>query len=106
MREPAIMTDIKIGAAKGTPRSRLWLEGKLLAVAGFKAGDKFTISVHDDLIGLDRTASKSTLPQGTVSGTPDRPIIDLTGKRVRFVFPHHDRAIVRFFPNRIEFSKD
>ena len=106
MREPAIMTDIKIGAAKGTPRSRLWLEGKLLAVAGFKAGEKFTITVHDDLIALDRFSLNPALPQGTVSGTPDRPIIDLTGKRVRFVFPNQDRAVVRFFPNRIEFSKD
>ena len=106
MREPARMTDIKIGAAKGTPRSRLWLEGKLLAVAGFKAGEKFTITVYDDLIKLDRFNLNPSLPQGTVSGTADRPIIDLTGKRVRSVFPNHDRATVRFFPNIIEFSKD
>ena len=72
----------KIGMNKGRPR--LWLEGKQLTEHGFIKGKKFTISYLPDSMKalkflkllIDNDGSR------TVSGTSDRPIIDIIGKAV------------------------
>lgn len=64
-----------VRANKGKPR--IWIEGKRLTAAGFKAGDRFEL--------MNTNASDSLLirrrPEGgrRVSGNDSRPIIDLSG---------------------------
>jgi hypothetical protein len=82
----------KLGPAKQVERSRIWIEGKRLVDAGFTVGQYFvqelthkkgapvltlTLLTEDDVLAIDPCK---------VSGKGDKPIIDITGQRVRNVF--------------------
>jgi hypothetical protein len=86
----------KLGTNKGTPRSRIWLEGRRLEVTGFSYGTRYTRIDHPTrtIITID------TAGIFKVSGKVGRPVIDMTGKAVteRFTGTH---ASVTFAPGRI-----
>ena len=66
--------ELNIGWNKGRPR--LWLEGAVLAEAGFNRGDHYKVRIDRNLLELKID------PEGKrkVSGKADKPIIDMTGK--------------------------
>ena len=72
-----------LGACKGTPRHRIWIEGKRLVASGFVRGARYQRIVVPECITL-------TLDdEGTykVSGKDEKPIIDITGAYVAHTFP-------------------
>lgn len=88
----------KLGTAKGAPRSRIWIEGKRLAAAGFTVGTRYTV---EKIQHLDTGAPIWSLkpdPAGErkVSGKGDHPIIDITGVHVAAAFGQSERVRVLF----------
>ena len=86
---------VKVGASKRVPQSRIWLEGSRLISAGFAHGTRYDV---------EWTAAGATLalsPAGArkVAGAIDRPIIDITGERVRSL--QCDGATVTFSDKKI-----
>lgn len=85
MNRPAPVVALhKLGVARKVARSRIWLEGKRVAAAGFTHGTPYrTWFAHG---GLHLSTAVGLLREGsivrTVAGTPDRPIIDITGTAV------------------------
>lgn len=87
--QQSVMFSTKLGTAKGVARSRIWIEGKRLAAAGFTVGRHFvkdweyrkgvrpeltlTLLTDDDVV--------ATTPY-KVSGKGEKPIIDITGEMV------------------------
>ena len=69
----------KIGTSKKIARSRIWLEGPRLIDAGFTHGVRYDVRETPSGIVI------SAHPEGKrrVAGTPQRPIIDITGAIVR-----------------------
>lgn len=93
MNEPFIT---KLGDHRGG--KRIWIEGKRLVDAGFEAGVMYqrdwtpntltlTLLYEDDIV-----TSKPSL----VSAKGDKPIIDITGKRVANHFPNCDKVAVTY----------
>jgi len=85
--EPAHLR-AKLGTAKGAERSRIWIEGKRLADAGFTAGRYYLRTDLGnergpvwrlELVGEEDVVTE--MPR-TVSGRRDKPIIDITGRDV------------------------
>ena len=76
------MFTTKIGAARQTPGSRVWIEGNRLVTAGF------TVGLRYDLLELDGQLILTLASDGSrkVSGKGDKPIIDITGDLIRRVF--------------------
>lgn len=68
----------KLGTNKGTPRSRVWIEGARLDAAGFTVGARYTRACFEQSMRL------ALDPAGPykVSGKGNHPIIDITGKTV------------------------
>ena len=81
----------KIGTSKKIPKSRLWLEGARLIEAGFAHGTRY--GVRETLSGI--VISAHALGNRRVAGTPERPIIDITGAIIRDNF-RSDYAEVAF----------
>jgi hypothetical protein len=84
------MIHSKVGAARKVPRSRIWIEGARLTLAGF------THAARYDVIWTGAGATLALSPTGSrrVAGTPERPIIDITGDKVRALAC--DRVAVEF----------
>ena len=75
----------KLGTTKGAPRSRIWIEGDRLTAAGFRPGTRYVAKWnHASLVLITGAAATddSTLEERIVSGKGDKPIIDITGRRV------------------------
>jgi len=89
----------KVGAARRIPQSRIWIEGARLTAAGFAHAARYDVAWNDT--GLALTLS----PTGArrVAGTPERPIIDITGDKVRAL--GCDRVSVEFSNNSITIQK-
>jgi len=89
----------KVGAARRIPQSRIWIEGARLTAAGFDHAARYEVEWNDT--GLSLTLS----PVGSrrVAGTPERPIIDITGDKVRAL--GCDRVSVEFSVNSITIEK-
>jgi len=89
----------KVGAARRIPRSRIWLEGSRLTAAGFAHAARY------DVIWTGTGATLALSPTGArrVAGTPERPIIDITGERVRAL--DCDRVAVEFSHASITIEK-
>lgn len=87
----------KRGAAKGIPLSRIWLEGSRLSERGFKHGSRFSVVSEPGRLTL------IVNPEGPrkIAGTPDRPIIDITGKIVREAFTAEMLEVI-FSPYQIK----
>ena len=84
----------KVGASKRIPQSRIWLEGSRLLLSGFAHGTRYNVTWHD-------TGATLTLdPAGArkVAGTIDRPIIDITGEKVRAM--GQDRVIITYHESK------
>jgi hypothetical protein len=81
----------KLGTSKAGPRTRVWLEGARLLAVGFKHKAFVSREWGDGKLTL-RVVSKSDWNElkhserGIVAGAPDRPIIDITGEKVRETF--------------------
>jgi len=98
----------KLGAAKGVPKSRIWIEGKRLVVAGFTVGTYFIKEISGpsaapDTLHLtlcDDDSLYTSMPC-KVSGKGDKPIIDITGEAVRSMFGEHDVVTVVFKAGKI-----
>jgi len=89
----------KVGTARRIPQSRIWIEGPRLTAAGFSHAALYDVEWNDT--GLTLTLS----PTGSrrVAGTPERPIIDITGERVRAL--DCDRVAVEFSLETITIEK-
>ena len=90
---------VKVGASKRIPQSRIWIEGRRLIDAGFAHGARY------DVVWTDAGATLKLCPAGArkVAGTIDRPIIDITGERVRALGV--DRVIVVYSAQKIEIER-
>ena len=86
----------KIGTSKKIPHSRLWLEGARLIEAGFSHATRY--DVRETLSGIVISAHADG--KRRVAGTPERPVIDITGAIVRDNF-RADFAEVVFSQNVI-----
>jgi len=86
---------VKVGAARRILRSRVWIEGRRLISAGFAHGTRYNVEWHD--------AGATLIPDAggarKVAGAVDRPIIDITGERVRSL--QCDIATVTFSDKKI-----
>lgn len=95
----------KIGTARKVERSRIWIEGPRLTAHGFNPGDRFSAAWSTDRTRLVLVKCKSTddigLPVHTVSGKGDKPIIDITGQKVRETFGKFTHVRVSFEHNHI-----
>jgi len=70
---------VKVGAAKRISQSRIWLEGSRLLLSGFAHGTRYDVKwTADGAVLIPDTAGARK-----VAGTVDRPIIDITGEKVR-----------------------
>lgn len=69
-------TTRKIGLGRG--KARLWIEGKVLAEAGWNKGVPFVAVFEEGLVRYLPVLHPATvgLPERKVAGMPDRPIID------------------------------
>lgn len=80
----------KLCKARREQAARVWIEGKALTDAGWKRGDRFSVSAMGEgenaAMILDRLVGRSELKSHHVAGTADRPIIDVTGENVRQLF--------------------
>ena len=81
----------KLSTARGNERSRIWLERDRLNRAGFTHGKAFRKTWNDKAGTLVLEVAKPGADDkasdfGTVAGTKERPVIDITGERVRVVF--------------------
>jgi len=94
-----IMFITKVGAARRIPRSRIWIEGARLTLAGFSHAARYDVAWNDTGLALTQSPSGSR----RVAGTPERPIIDITGDRVRAL--GCDRVSVSFSVNLITIEK-
>lgn len=78
-------------AKLGNDRTRIWLEGSRLKEAGFKKGDAVQRVWSKGKLVLIRAKAKDVEKlerheRGTVSGSPERPIIDISAQRVAETF--------------------
>lgn len=88
------MSDIletKLGEAKGAARSRIWLQGPRLPLHGFKLGGLFHKDWKAGKLVLTAIGQRQAgqLPKGAVgkvSGSNERPLIDIVGKMVAETF--------------------
>lgn len=97
----------KLGTTRAGPRTRIWLQGSRLAEHGFPVGSRFKkrwdITAHKLVITpLDQGEYDYTPrdKRGTVSGSLERPVIDITGEIVASTF-EDDYVFVTFHKNRI-----
>jgi hypothetical protein len=96
-----IMNSTKRGTSRGIPLSRIWLEGAKLSDHGFTHGQKFHVEHSAGYMRLTAFRVESVdVPVRKVSGTPQRPIIDLTGELIRSTFTA-ERVTVEFSTNTI-----
>ena len=89
----------KVGVNKGRPR--IWIDGRVLADAGFVGGVVYSCYVEPGRITLVLEAP--VLQRGRrVTGRPGgKPIIDLLGRDVESAFPNVWRVTATFEPGRI-----
>ncbi len=73
----------KIGPAHGTPHRKVWIEGKHLAAAGFKPGDRYHRTEAQN--GIIITWSREG--KFKVSGKGEKPILDISGAIIPRLFP-------------------
>jgi hypothetical protein len=82
----------KIGAARQTPGSRVWIEGTRLMAAGFTVGQRYNLTEIDNQLILTLASDG----QRKVSGKGDKPIIDITGDLIRRVFAGRTTVTVEY----------
>ena len=94
-----LVTVVKVGAARRIPQSRVWIEGRRLIDAGFAHGARYDVVWHD------AGATLKLCPAGArkVAGAVDRPIIDITGERVRALGV--ERVIVVYSAQKIAIER-
>lgn len=93
----------KIGASRGEPKRRIWLEGDRVLAAGFAVGMYYRKAWDADSLTLTVEGVKGPrMESGKVSGKGDRPVIDIVGDAVFGVFGAHcDEVEVTYSPGRI-----
>jgi hypothetical protein len=99
----------KLSHTRAGERSRIWLEGKRLAAAGFVPGLHFAKHWRAGRLSLAliSEADFAALPRdmrGKVSGKGDKPIIDITGRLVSETFAGTHVA-VSYSAGRINISE-
>ena len=82
---------VKVGASKRIPQSRIWLEGWRLTSAGFAHGTRYNV----EWTATGATLTPDAAGARKVAGSPERPIIDITGEKVRALGV--DRVIVVYY---------
>ena len=90
----------KIGPARKVPHQRIWIEGRHLAEAGFKPGDRYDRLEDPATRGLILLRADDGKGQFKVSGKGDKPIIDITGALVPRLFPQPATHV------SVEFTQD
>ena len=85
----------KIGRNKERPR--IWLEGKVLAAAGFKPKDHYDIEVKEDVLKM--TLKKAADGKRKVSGKGSVAIVDILGKAIEEAFgvPVPEKVVVQTY---------
>lgn len=95
-----------IGANKGVPRSRIWIEGRRLVEAGFTPGTRYDRS-HATPSGTGLYLFATPDGRYKVSGKGDKPIIDITGALVARLFPApQTHVVVTFKPGSIDIESE
>lgn len=89
----------KVGAARRIPQSRIWIEGARLTASGFAHAARYDV----DWSATGLTLALSPTGARRVAGTPQRPIIDITGDKVRAL--QCDRVRVGFWTNYLTIYK-
>jgi hypothetical protein len=102
----------KIGNSRAGDGTRIWLEGQRLLEAGFKhrlyfarhiknAGTKLPKSLILELVAKSEWEDMKRADKGTVAGSPERPIIDITGAIVAEIFEGYTHVSVNYLKGRI-----
>jgi len=83
------MKTLKIGKNKGL--ARIWLERKILSENGWRKGQRFAVHVLNDPdeILLFQCRYSDPLGRHRVSGSDERPVIDLNGQWLQDFFDRH-----------------
>jgi len=85
------MKTLKIGKNKGL--ARIWLERKILSENGWRKGQRFAVHVLNDeiLLTVDSLHNVPSDPPSRhrVSGSDERPVIDLNGQWLQDFFDRH-----------------
>jgi len=91
----------KLGHHRGG--RRIWLEGKRLDRAGFRAKETYYVrSWHESEPSLVLAACEADQPGARrVSGKGDKPVIDITGQQVAKVFAGFDHVAITYMDNLI-----
>ena len=72
---------LKSGTSKGN--RRIWIEGPRLVESGFRKGMKLHRTMYNDCLTLTIEPTAKSTRKHSISGTtPERPVLDLTGKWV------------------------
>lgn len=112
---PPVTFVTKLGAAKGVPKSRIWIEGKRLIDAGFTPGRYFakewatTRNPANVMLRLTLLAEDDVVNTAPckVSGKGEKPIIDITGEVVKLAFgDYHEKVECTFTPGVIVIKGD
>ncbi len=77
--------------------ARIWIEGNILNSHGFQNGMRFVKEfIDDDQLLLSFTGCFEGIKTNKVAGTPERPIIDLTGKWLTEFFGDAEKYTCQF----------
>ena len=87
----------KIGPTHGVPYRRVWIEGKHLAAAGFKPGDRY----HRTEVRNGIIITWSAEGKLKVSGKGDKPILDISGSIIPRLFPQPTTHVTVSFSQRV-----
>jgi len=68
---------LNVGENRGKPR--VWIEGNFLKDNGIIGGSKVELIITDNCINLFSDTDK---PNKKISGSPERPIIDISGAKL------------------------
>lgn len=102
----------KLGTTRAGERSRIWIEGARLVAHGFTAGAFFHRAWADDKLTLRLMSEAEYLAaagaeRGKVSGKDGaKPIIDITGEKVRDTFGAGTHVNVKYAAGRITITRE
>jgi hypothetical protein len=105
-RESELKHTHKLGKSRAGEGTRVWLEGVRLIEAAFTHKRLFKRTVTHGKMVLEIVNARAwderpRAERGTVAGSPDRPIIDITGTTVGDTFPGVKNVTVDYTVGRI-----
>ena len=94
--------------ARNRGEARIWIERGTLLRAGIHAGDRFTFEVVGERIVLDILGPDTGYPGRlrTVSGSADRPVIDICNRTVSAFMGDATHYRATFEPGQVVITRE